>query len=80
MPSKIKLLQDGLIYVGPINKSGLFSANKSSEVTADAIDVVFRHIVNMKTTTDSEETLEFDEPIFKHGRKPYKVQIILTPL
>lgn len=77
MAVKLELTESGKIYAGTVLKNGKMGS-QFSEVTDEAVKLVFQYILNMKMSGDNKETLVFTEPFLKHGKK-YKIEITLIP-
>lgn len=75
---KLELTESGKIYAGNVVKGDKMGSN-ISDVTDSAISLVMNHILRMKTNGDNEQTLEFEKPFIKYGKK-FKIEITITPI
>ena len=71
--------ENGKIYAGNVLSSGEFGSYYS-EVTEQCLLAAVQYILDMKMTGDHKEEMEFTNPFYKHGLKPYRISITLTPV
>ena len=77
MAIKLKLEDTGKIYASTTLKNGKVGS-QYNDVTDEAVNAVFNYILHYKMIGDRQETLEFQTPFLKYGKK-YKIEITLIP-